>query len=314
MGSHRNAKVLWKSCVEHHSFFRLQRPHRSHRFLPLTLGSKFYYSGRTELQAVQESKQHPKISKTSPINGSSDGNGKAKGARSFDNKVTSKPIATMPMEAWGQNNDDDRYIEHCLIRSYDPINIPPLYSNNTENPNVLNEEGVVTIRLSIDEQGRFGFNVKGGVDDSLPVFVSRVAPHTPADRSIPKVCEGDQVLMINGRDVNEMKHDQIVNLIRAAREYRNGELILTIRQNALVKISEEEPLYQYVPESGFLQNLDEDAHFTQSLLLLSDGLASGALLTQYEQQYRKNPDLTITDAKKPENISKNRYRDISPCK
>ncbi|EDX08698.1 GD13560 [Drosophila simulans] len=36
----------------------------------------------------------------------------------------------------------------------------------------------------------------------LPVQVSKVVPHTPADRCTPRVCEGDEVLMINGRDVH----------------------------------------------------------------------------------------------------------------
>lgn len=77
---------------------------------------------------------------------------------------------------------------------------------------------------------------------------------------------------------------------------------------------EEEPYYMYVPETDHqLRTLDAD-EFTQSLLLLSDGLASGALVHQYEQMYRRNPDLFITEAKKAENILKNRYRDISPCK
>lgn len=82
----------------------------------------------------------------------------------------------------------------------------------------------------------------------------------------------------------------------------------------LVDQSEEEPLYQYVPETDIghhLRHLDADT-FTQSLLLLSDGLASGALLVQYEQLYRKNADLAITEAKKTDNLFKNRYRDISP--
>lgn len=51
----------------------------------------------------------------------------------------------------------------------------------------------------------------------------------------------------------------------------------------------------------------------QSMLLLADGLASGALIAQYEQLYRKNPELASLESKKSENQVKNRYRDISPC-
>lgn len=55
------------------------------------------------------------------------------------------------------------------------------------------EDGLVTISLTPDEQGRFGFNVKGGLDLDMPILVSRVAPNTPADRCFPKLNEGDQV-------------------------------------------------------------------------------------------------------------------------
>lgn len=70
-----------------------------------------------------------------------------------------------------------------------------------------------------------------------------------------------------------------------------------------------------MPESGETQlgSRSSGALFTQSLLLLNDGLASGTLLTQYEQMYRKNADLPITEARKAVNAAKNRYRDISPC-
>ncbi|XP_055382122.1 tyrosine-protein phosphatase non-receptor type 4 isoform X2 [Condylostylus longicornis] len=353
LGSHKHAKALWKSCVEHHSFFRLKRPHRLPRFLNITLGSKFYYSGRTELQAVQESKQRGKISKSfarspskrlingsgggimsSPIplhlnGGTSDSNGTSlngksqqntlltltKTCRPHDNKVTSKENDSIPRKAWEQQSDEDQgYIEQ-LARSYESP-IPPAYSSGNHSPQLPSEENLVTIHLKADEHGRFGFNVKGGTDIGLPVQVSKVVPNTPADRSIPRICEGDEVIMINGRLVNDLDHEHIVNLIRASREYRNGDLILTVKQNSLIaKSEEEEPLYQYVPENdeiGSQNLLDGDALFHQSLLLLRDGLGSGALLTQYEQMYRKNPDLAITEARKPENIPKNRYRDISP--
>lgn len=94
-------------------------------------------------------------------------------------------------------------------------------------------ENLVEIRLVADDQGRFGFNVRGGVDLNLPVLVSRVAPHTPADRTLPRICEGDEVVMINGRDVCAMMHEQVVALIRASREQNAGELVLTIKPNGV---------------------------------------------------------------------------------
>ncbi|KAI4805987.1 hypothetical protein KUCAC02_010579, partial [Chaenocephalus aceratus] len=60
MVNYRACKNLWKSCVEHHTFFRLDRPippqknFFSHYF---TLGSKFRYCGRTEVQSVQYGKE-----------------------------------------------------------------------------------------------------------------------------------------------------------------------------------------------------------------------------------------------------------------
>ncbi|XP_055956549.1 band 4.1-like protein 1 isoform X6 [Patella vulgata] len=49
--NHRYAKRLWKTCVEHHAFFRLREPEqpKNNAVFP-RLGSKFRYSGRTLYQ------------------------------------------------------------------------------------------------------------------------------------------------------------------------------------------------------------------------------------------------------------------------
>ena len=44
------------------------------------------------------------------------------------------------------------------------------------------EQNLVNIKILPDEQGRFGFNVKGGVDQKMPIIVSRVGANTPADK------------------------------------------------------------------------------------------------------------------------------------
>jgi hypothetical protein len=77
---------------------------------------------------------------------------------------------------------------------------------------------------------------------------------------------------------------------------------------------QEEPPYQYVPDLPHMTAVTDRADaLAESMLLLADGLASGALVAQFEQLYRKKPGLSTDEAKKNENQSKNRYRDISPC-
>ncbi|XP_041357830.1 band 4.1-like protein 3 [Gigantopelta aegis] len=51
LDNHRYAKRLWKTCVEHHAFFRLREPDvpKGSTLFP-RLGSKFRYSGRTLFQ------------------------------------------------------------------------------------------------------------------------------------------------------------------------------------------------------------------------------------------------------------------------
>ncbi|XP_068624989.1 protein 4.1 homolog isoform X2 [Battus philenor] len=52
LANHRAAKKLWKTCVEHHTFFRLMSPEPAPRgALFPRLGSRFRYSGRTHYES-----------------------------------------------------------------------------------------------------------------------------------------------------------------------------------------------------------------------------------------------------------------------
>lgn len=190
----------------------------------------------------------------------------------------------------------------------------PPYSTSHSPASQGLEEGLVQVRIQPDEQGRFGFNVKGGADLNLPILISKVAPNTPADKCVPRLSEGDQVVLINGKDVSHAYHNDVVTLIKEARDSNSGQLILTIKPNVMYGgIETEEPAYQYVPVEGIPGDAQAGDDLVRSMLLLADNLDSGALVEQYELLYRKHPEMDCEESRRAENINKNRYRDISPC-
>eukprot|EP00106_Octopus_bimaculoides_P003360 XP_014770802.1 PREDICTED: tyrosine-protein phosphatase non-receptor type 4-like isoform X3 [Octopus bimaculoides] len=391
MVSYRSCKNLWKSCVEHHTFFRLHAPNPPSKKI-FSLGSKFRYSGKTEYQTLEESKRRAKIERSfsrspskryarrtvggvtrstiSEERNTIDGcrnlpkshtfaAGSSNSYQNF-NRCDGSLRSTLPCDyksrmTWADSNkseksdDDGGFLSRgpstrtAGTYAADQDTVPeslydlPAYNDGymadaiqlllfsinslkakaflkSNGNGYTDSQGLVTIKMKPDEQGKFGFNVKGGSDQCMPIIVSRVAPNTPADLCIPRLNEGDQVLFINGRDVSQHTHEQVVMFIKASRETHSGELALIIRPNVYVsEDNAEEPDLMYIPETHQIASTMSGANTLQaSMMLLQESLESGAAMAQFEQLYRKKHGLTMNAARLPANISKNRYRDVSP--
>ncbi|XP_018416168.1 PREDICTED: tyrosine-protein phosphatase non-receptor type 3 [Nanorana parkeri] len=173
---------------------------------------------------------------------------------------------------------------------------------------------LLLVRIAPDEEGKFGFNLKGGIDQKMQLVVSRITPGSPADKCTPKLLEGDQIVLINGRDISEHTHDQVVMFIKASRESHTRELALLVRRKVVRPFgeikSEDEADPQFLPPiilpSEYCDTLQG------SMEQLTKGLETGVVLIQFEQLYRKKPGLAITFAKTGENMDKNRYKDVLP--
>ncbi|KAF3824536.1 hypothetical protein GH733_008821, partial [Mirounga leonina] len=232
-----------------------------------------------------------------------------------DGQPPALPPKQSKKNSWNQihYSHSQQDLENHINETFD---VPSSPEKSTPNGGIP-QDNLVLIRMKPDENGRFGFNVKGGYDQKMPVIVSRVAPGTPADLCVPRLNEGDQVVLINGRDIAEHTHDQVVLFIKASCERHSGELVLLVRPNAVYDVVEEklenEPDFQYIPEKAPLDSVHQDDHsLRESMIQLAEGLITGTVLTQFDQLYRKKPGMTMSCAKLPQNISKNRYRDISP--
>ncbi|XP_034030745.1 tyrosine-protein phosphatase non-receptor type 3 isoform X2 [Thalassophryne amazonica] len=184
----------------------------------------------------------------------------------------------------------------------------------------LGDGDLLLIRITPDNDGKFGFNVKGGVDQKMPLAISHVKPDSPAGRCDPKLMEGDLVVLINGRDISEHTHDQVVMFIRASRESHSRELALLIRRKGPGRVA---PLLQLPPALSLTSQSQGDKPHSpgqseqvttleESMRQLERGIQSGTLCFHFENLYRRKPGMSLSCARLPENTDKNRYRDVLP--
>uniref|UniRef100_A0A452GS91 Tyrosine-protein phosphatase n=1 Tax=Gopherus agassizii TaxID=38772 RepID=A0A452GS91_9SAUR len=210
-------------------------------------------------------------------------------------------------------------VDKQFLETYDNITKGSVTEDSSQyycDKNEVIDGDLLLVRITPDEDGKFGFNLKGGVDQKMPLVVSRITPGSSADTCIPKLNEGDQIVLINGRDISEHTHDQVVMFIKASRELHTRELALLVRRKVakpLVKAkSEDEADSQNFLESILRTYSEYSDTLEGSMEQLKKGLESGTVLIQFEQLYRKKPGLAVTCAKIPQNMDKNRYKDVLP--
>ncbi|XP_075600796.1 tyrosine-protein phosphatase non-receptor type 3 isoform X5 [Balearica regulorum gibbericeps] len=236
-------------------------------------------------------------------------------------RISPKALAQSPN---GVGNTSGSYplegVDKQFLETYDNVTKSSSTEDSSQyycDKNDLIEGDLLLVRITPDEDGKFGFNLKGGVDQKMPLVVSRITPGSPADKCIPKLNEGDQIVLINGRDISEHTHDQVVMFIKASRESHTRELALLVRRKVVKQFvepkSEDEADSHNLPES-IIPICSEYGGDTleESMEQLRKGLESGTVLIQFEQLYRKKPGLAVTCAKVPQNMDKNRYKDVLP--
>ncbi|XP_074981662.1 tyrosine-protein phosphatase non-receptor type 3 isoform X2 [Caretta caretta] len=210
-------------------------------------------------------------------------------------------------------------VDKQFLETYDNVTKGSLTEDSSQyycDKNEVIDGDLLLVRITPDEDGKFGFNLKGGVDQKMPLVVSRITPGSSADTCIPKLNEGDQIVLINGRDISEHTHDQVVMFIKASRELHTRELALLVRRKVAKPLvetkSEDEADSQNFLESIIRTYSEYGDTLEESMEQLKKGLESGTVLIQFEQLYRKKPGLAVTCAKIPQNMDKNRYKDVLP--
>ncbi|XP_019856715.1 PREDICTED: protein lin-7 homolog C-like [Amphimedon queenslandica] len=61
----------------------------------------------------------------------------------------------------------------------------------------------------------FGFNVMGGREQKCPIYISRIIPGGYSDRQ-GQLRRGDQILSVNGENLEEAEHSRAVDLLKNA--------------------------------------------------------------------------------------------------
>ncbi|XP_061391417.1 protein 4.1 homolog isoform X2 [Musca vetustissima] len=114
LANHRAAKKLWKSCVEHHTFFRLMTPEPPNKSsLFPRFGSKYRYSGRT----MYESRKNP-VDRDAP---------------KFDRSLSGRRLTSRSMDALAlAEKEKDAQKRHTM--GHPPEHIPDVDPPRSRSP------------------------------------------------------------------------------------------------------------------------------------------------------------------------------------
>jgi tyrosine-protein phosphatase non-receptor type 4 len=168
----------------------------------------------------------------------------------------------------------------------------------------LASEGFLLVRLLPDEEGRFGFHFKGGVDLNIPVFISKVKDNSPASICDPPLQEGDQVLFVNGMPTDTATHMEVITAIKSTLDKQPPQLVLIIKPTDMSRI--DPPQQEALPFTSDPHTLLRD-----SVVQLKESVLNGTIVHSFDRLYRRKPGTLTIASKLPQNLSKNRYRDIT---
>lgn len=322
------AKRLWKSCIEQHSFFRLGKPVDPKQvskgvwpfFRRLLNVQSCYTVGENEAKSAERraityrrydhlhkiqstfDEASPRMAWSTSLPGCLDENTKIGLKESCPSNAES-PARSSVSTAFVPNGlqsfnfvDEDSQVDLRL----------PLYLEDSSpllSP-VDHPKDQFDVKLTPDASGKFGFNLRFEKERSS-ARLSRLIPNSSADTSYPPLHVGDEVLAVNGHPVACLSPSELVELFNAAKQ---SSLTLSLRRGGYQWAEQDEDQsIQYVQEPS-------DMTARESVEALEEGLRNGRILSHFDLLSRSRPELSTSVARRDENIQKNRYGDIFPCK
>uniref|UniRef100_A0AAR2KI19 protein-tyrosine-phosphatase n=1 Tax=Pygocentrus nattereri TaxID=42514 RepID=A0AAR2KI19_PYGNA len=299
MPSSRACKNLWRSCVDHHTFYNRKNPHAVSKPRPVPLYRKLIgdmmWNPIIKSLSTEDLETKSLPSRSPP----STPNWRSPRLRHDFRKPRPSSVDNLTNEMSYVTESEDVFYTYRKAQEDEKTSsvqchTDELVTGDEEDwqclwdKNMAADGELLLVRISPDQDGKFGFNVKGGVDQKMPLAISHVNPNSPAGRCVPALLEGDQVLLINGRDISEHTHQQVVMFIKASRESHSKELALLVRRKG-ISLRAETPL-----QFGGGLNLQEEMApplsypsgetLEEAMVRLERGLTSGTLLLQFETE------------------------------